>query len=65
MKLKVSKEYFIRLRKVWKSKLNGGNFVQGVNTWAVSLLRYSAAFICWRKCEFQAIDKKTRTLFTI
>ena len=45
MKLKVSKEYFRGLKKVLKSKLNGGNSVQGVNTWAVSLLRYSAAFI--------------------
>ena len=65
MKLKVSKEYFRRLRKVSKSKLNGENLVQGVNTWAVSLLTYSAAFISWRKCELQATDKKTRTLFTI
>ena len=45
MKLKVYKEYFRRLKKVLKSKLNGGNLVQGVNTWAVSLLRHSAAFI--------------------
>ena len=48
-----------------KSKLNGGNLVKGVNTWAVSLLRYSAAFINWKKCELQAIDRKTRKLFTI
>ena len=65
MKLKVSKEHFKRLKKYLKSKLNGGNLVQGVNTWAVSLLRYSAAFISWRKCELQAIDRKTRKLFTI
>ena len=58
MKLKVSKEYF-RLQKVLKSKLNGGNLVQRVNTWAVSLLRFSAAFISWRKCELQVIDRKT------
>ena len=32
MKLKVSKEYFRRLKKVLKSKLNGWNLVQGVNT---------------------------------
>ena len=64
MKLKISKEYF-RLRKVLKSKLKGGNSVQGVNIWAVSLLRYSAAFIIWRKCELQTIDRKTRTLVTI
>ena len=47
-----------------KSKLNGGNLVRGVNTRAVSLLRYSAAF-SWRKSELQAIDRKTRNLFTI
>ena len=65
MKLKVSDEYFRRLKKVLKSKLNEGNLVQGVNTWTVSLLRYSAAFISWRKCELQATDRKTRKLFTI
>ena len=65
MKLNVSKEHIRRLRKVLKSKLNGGNLVRGVNTWAVSLLRYSAAFVSWRKSELQAIDRKTRKLFTI
>ena len=65
MKLNVLKEYIRRLRKVLKSKMNGGNLVCGVNTWAVSLLRYSAAFVSWRKSELQAIDRKTRKLFTI
>ena len=31
----------------------------------MSILRYSAAFISWRKCELQAIDKKIRKLFTM
>ena len=48
-----------------KSKLNGGNLVQGVNTCEVSLLRYSAAFISWRKCELQATNRKTRKLCTV
>ena len=65
MKLNVSKEYIRRIRKVLKLKLNGGNSVHGVNTWAVSLLRYSAAFVSWRKSEMQGIDRKTRKLFTI
>ena len=65
MKLNVSKEYIRRLRNVLKSKLNGGNLVRGVNTWTVSLLRYSAAFSSWRKSELQAIDRKTRKLFII
>ena len=65
MKMNVAKEYIRRLRKVLKSKLNGGNLVRGVNAWAVSLLRYSAAFASWRKSELEAIDRKTRKLFTI
>ena len=40
MKLNVSKECIRRLRKVLMSKLNGGYLVHGVNTCAVSLLRY-------------------------
>ena len=61
----MSKEYFRRLEKALKSKLNGGNLIQRVNTRAVSLLRYSAAFISWRKCELQAIDMKIRKLLSI
>ena len=64
MKLNVSTEYTRRLRKVLKL-MNGWNLVCGVNTWAVSLLRYSAAFVSWRKSELQAIDRKSRKLFTI
>ena len=37
MKLNVSKECISKLRKVLKSKLNGGDLVRGVNTWALSL----------------------------
>ena len=48
-----------------KVKLNGGNLVCGVKTWVGSLLRYSAIFISWRKSELQAVDRKTRKLFTI
>ena len=51
MKLNVSKEYIRRLRKVLKSKLNDENLVCGVNTRAVSLIRYSAAFVSLRKSE--------------
>ena len=54
-----------RLREVLKSILNERNLVHGVNTWAVSLIRYSAAFVSWRKSELQAIQGKTRKLFTM
>ena len=65
MKLNVSTEYIRRLRKVLNSKLNGENLVPGIKTWVEPLLRYSAAFLSWRKRELQAIDRKTRKLFTI
>ena len=65
MKLEASKECLRRLKKVLKPKLNGGNLVRGVNTWAMSVLRYSAAFISWTECKLQAIDRKTGKLFTI
>ena len=65
MKFNVSKEYITRLRKVLKTELNGESLVRGVNIWAVSLLTYSAACAGWRKSELQAIDRKTRKLFTI
>ena len=61
MKLDILKEYIRRLRKVLKSKLNCRNLVCGANTWALSLLRYSAAFfsrIFSSKSELQAIDRK-------
>ena len=60
MKLNVLKEYIRRLRKVLKSKLNGGNLVHGVNNWAVSILKYPPAFVSWR-----TIDRKNRKLFPI
>ena len=65
IKLNVSKEYIRRLRKVLKSKMNGGNLVRGVNTLVVSLLRYSPAFVSWRKSELHAIDRETKKLFTV
>ena len=61
--MNVSKEYIRRLRKVLKSKLNVGNLVHGVNAWVVSLLRYSPAFVSWRKSELEAIDRKTRKYY--
>ena len=65
MMLNVPKEYMRMLRKVLKSNLNDENLVSGVNTWAVSLLRYSEAVVSWRKNKMQPIDRGTRKLFTI
>ena len=42
MKNKIIVEHKRRLRLIWKSKLNGKNKIQAINTWAVALLRYGA-----------------------
>ena len=44
MKLKVSKEYFTRFKKVLKSKLNDWNLVQGVNLGIVSFKIFSSIY---------------------
>ena len=43
----VKKEYYRRVREVLETKLNSGNVSKALNTWAVSAVRYSAAFLEW------------------
>ena len=51
MKENITKEYKRRVRKVLETKLNGENMIKGIKIWAVSLIRYSAAFLDWTKEE--------------
>ena len=45
MKEKIQKEYLRRTRKLLETKLNCGNLIKGINTWAVPLVRYSGPFL--------------------
>jgi len=65
MKDKVKTEYLRRVRRVLQLKLNGGNTIGAINTWAVSPARYTAGIINWRKDELEAMDRKTRKMMTI
>ena len=60
MNKKVKVESLRRISKVLETKLNGGNIVKGINTWVLSLLRYSAAFIDWSCAELKQLDRGTR-----
>ena len=62
---KVKLECLRRVRKVLGTKLNVGNIIKGINPWAISLLRYSAAFIDWNCAELTQLDQITRKLMTI
>ena len=65
MKENLKREYIRRVRKILKSKLNGGNIIQAINARAVSIIRYGAGIINWRVDELKAVDRKTRKLLTI
>ena len=65
VKDRLSKEYVRRVKKVIRSKLNGGNIMRVINSWAVSLLRYSGGVVRWTKVELMNLDRKTRKLLII
>ena len=59
-KEKVKKEYNRRLRSILKSKLNRKNKIQGINTWAVALIRYGGGLLDWNVEEEMKMDRQTR-----
>ena len=57
---KCTSEYVRRVKKLCRSKLNGGNLIGGINTWAVSVLLYSAGIVDWTVEELVSMDRRTR-----
>ena len=53
---------FRRIKKILRSKLNAGNLIQAINSWAVPLIRCEAGIIEWRIDQLKDIDRKTRKL---
>ena len=45
--------------------MNGGNTLTGIHTWAISFLRYSAAFLDWTGAELEQMDRRTKKLMTM
>ena len=64
VKKKAASEYTKRVRKVLKSKLNGGNSIRAINSWAVPVIRYTAELVDWTQAELEDLDRKTRKLMT-
>ena len=65
MKGKITSEYIRRVKKLCRSKLNGGNLICGINTWAVGVLRYSAGIVDWTMEEVASMDRKTRKILSM
>ena len=65
MKNKIQKEYPRRTRKQLETKLSGRNLIKGINTWAVSFVRYSGPFLKWTRDELRQMDQRTRKLMSM
>ena len=65
MKDKIRKEYLRRTRKLLETKLSSRNLIKGINTWAISLVRYSVTFLNWTRDELKQIDQRKRKLMTM
>ena len=50
------------MRKILKSKLNGGNIIKAINSWAVPVVRYTAGIIDWTQAELEDLDRNTMKL---
>ena len=65
MKEKIKKEYIKRLKAILKSKLNSGNTVKAINSWAVPVIRYSAGIVDWKNPELRNMSGKTRKVLNM
>ena len=65
MKDKIQKEYLRRKRKLLETKLSCRNLIEGINTWAVPLVRYSRPFLKWTREELKQMKQRTRKLMTM
>ena len=65
MKEKITSEYIRRVKKLCRSKLNGGNLIRGINTWAVGVVRYSAGMVDWTMEEMVNMDRRTRKILAM
>ena len=53
MKEKIEKECLMRIRMLLETKLCCINFIEGINTWDVLLVRYSGPFLKWTREELK------------
>ena len=54
-----------RTKKLLETKLSSRNLIKGINTWTVSLIRYSVPFLKWTSDELIQMDLRTRKLMTM
>ena len=63
-KERVKKEYFNRVRKMWRSELYSRNKVMAHNVFAVPVFTLTFGILDWTKEEVHNIDTRTRKILT-
>ena len=63
MKERIEKEYLRKTRKLPETKLYSRNFIKGIKTWSVSLVRFLGPLLKWTREEL--MDERTRKLMTM
>ena len=61
----IKNEYIKRLKAILKSKLNSGNTMKAINSWAVPVIRYSAGIVDWKNSELRNMDRKIRKVLNM
>ena len=65
MKGKITSEYVRLVKKLCRSKFNGGNLLGGINAWAVGVVHYSAGIVDWTVEELVSMNRKTRKILAM
>ena len=62
MKTALRNEYFARIKKIMKTRLNAKNTIDAINTFAIPALSYGYVVLDWSITELETIDRETRKL---
>ena len=65
MKEKIEKEYLRRIKLLARSKLYAGNLIQGINVWAIGVVRYTAGIPDRTEGDLKRMDVKTRKTLSV
>ena len=65
IKENIKKENLMRTRKLLETKQCNRNLIKGINTRAVSRVRYSGPFLKGTREELKQMDQRTRKLMTL
>ena len=60
MKTEIAEEYFMRVKKVERSKLNSGNMVSAVNSWVTGAVSYISFILDYTIEERRFLTKKNK-----